>query len=141
MHKLIMGSGLTLIALGGSVAAQQAAPTKAGEVTMTPSQCPAPAAQDYKIKLTDSEMKGAELGRVDHKHLVQPAPQAGKIRGRVVRSGDKGMLAAEPDSAGPAGLRRAEIKGSDIKMAAPPAASAAGSAVPSAACEPKTYMK
>lgn len=141
MHKLIMGSGLTLVALGGSVAAEQAAPTKAGQVVMTPSDCPALAAQDQKIKVTDADIKGSELGRADHKHSVQPAAQAGKIRGRVVVSGDKGMLTDAPDSTGPGGLRRAEIKGADIKMVAPPADRAAGGAAAGVACDPKSTIK
>ena len=80
MHKLILGSGLTLMAMGGAVAAETPKPTPAGVVVMTENPCPAPTAQD------------------------------GKLRGRITTTGDKGTALAAPDTIKSPGLLPPAIK-------------------------------
>ncbi len=124
MHKLILGSGLTLMAMGGAVAAETPEPTPAGVVVMTENPCPAPTEQEGKIKgrVVTAGDKGTEfaapnhIARSDLKHADikgadNPPAQEGTVKGKTVKSGDNGARLAAPDH-----IKRSDIKHADMKI-------------------------
>ena len=135
MQKLMMGSGLALMALGAAVAAAQVPTTKDGAVVVTESRCqPAAAAEGDKATSVAQDAKGATANAASHVWPVK-FPSGG-----VTGIKAENNLPA-PTTAKGATSRLATADGIHYKMGRADSLPRAKTTVPTTACDSADFLK